>query len=264
MNALEKITPQAEGIMSVIARAAADPTVNVEKMERLYAMLSQENARIASQQFNQAMSLAQTEMPHIVKDGRNPSTNSRYALLETLSKKALPIYTKHGFSLQFSQGECPSPPKIRVVCKVSHVGGHSENYFLDLSPDDTGAKGSPSKTKIHGEGSTFAYGRRYLTTMIFNMTIVNEDDDGNQGCAVKPEGPSTVAPAELSLKDLARKLWTVLTPIRGAEQNWNAANQWLWREDILDGGIPETAPHLSAKRFEEVIQKSTDKLKGAK
>lgn len=264
MNALEKQTPQADNIMSVIARAAADPSVNVDKMERLYAMLSQENVRIAAQEFNQSMTLAQTEMPHIVKDCKNPSTNSRYAQLETLSKAALPIYTKHGFSLQFSQGESSHATKIRVTCKVSHSGGHSEMYFLDLSPDDTGAKGNSSKTKIHGEGSTFAYGRRYLTTMIFNMTIVNEDDDGNQGKRPKPEGPSTFAPAEVSLKDLAQKLWTVLTPVRGKEKNWNEANQWLWREEILDGGIPETAPQLSAQRFEQVIKAVVERLKGAK
>jgi len=200
-----------DSILGIIARAASDPAVNVDKMERLYAMLKEENSRVAEQQFNEAMRQAQMEMPKIVKDARNPSTNSRYVQLETLSKVAVPIYTKHGFSLIFSEGESPNAAKIRVLCNVKHDGGHSCEFHLDLSPDDMGAKGNPSKTKIHGEGSTFSYGQRYLTKLIFNLTIVGEDDDGNQGSRPKPQGPATATPTTRAwmiaqLHDVEREL----------------------------------------------------------
>jgi hypothetical protein len=177
-----------DNIMAVIARAAADPNVDVGKMERLLAMIREEDKRVAEQLFNAAMARAQAEMPLILKKATNPSTNSKFAKLEAIAKAILPVVEKHNFSLQFSEDDSPKPEKIRVVCKVSHAAdlngkqySHSEIFHMDLSPDDTGAKGSPTKTKIHGEGSTFSYGRRYLTCMIFNLTIIGEDDDGTQG-----------------------------------------------------------------------------------
>jgi hypothetical protein len=267
MNKLQKIEPEgiieqpvvrlgeAQSMIDVIARAASDPNTDVAKMERLYAVLKEEQSRIAVQKFNQAMKEVQSEIPSITKDGKNPSTNSRYLQLETLTKVAKPIYAKHGFSLVFSEGQSHNPSKIRVLCNVKHDGGHSEIHWLDLSPDDTGAKGNASKTKIHGEGSTFSYGQRYLTKLILNVTIANEDDDGNQGNKVKPEGMSAKAAPEPTLREYADQLWRALGDVCRGDKNWDRANQFLWREDILDGAIPETAPNLSAKRFQEAIAK---------
>ncbi len=231
---------QSDSIMSVIARAAADPSVDVGKMERLYAMLTEENKRIAEQRFNAAMTKAQAEMPLIIKKGNNPSTNSKFAKLEHMAKAILPIVEKYNFSLQFSEGDSPKPEKIRVLCKVSHasdIGGkeysHSEMFHLDLSPDDTGAKGTANKTKIHGEGSTFSYGRRYLTAMIFNLTIVGEDDDGNQGHRPRTTTGKTATAATLTwfleqTRDIHAKLQAyaidkgIIMPNQGLDQ-WPAA-----------------------------------------
>jgi hypothetical protein len=263
-------TGHVTSMVEVIARAAADPNTDVSKMERLYAMLKEENARIAEQRFNAAMTKAQAEMPMVVKRATNPSTNSKYAKLETIAKAIAPILEKYKFSLKFSEGESPNPAKIRILCKVSHDAGdglsHSEEYHLDLSPDDKGMKGSDTKTKIHGEGSTLNYGRRYLTTMIFNLTIIGEDDDGNQGQRPRPAGPSTMRPPSEDLKPLATELWIVLKSVRGDKdgkvaKDWDAANAWLWKEEILDPAVPGlAAPNLTAEQFRETIKKAKDKL----
>ena len=177
----------------------------------------------------------------------------------------MPVIEKHKFSLKFSEGDSPNPAKIRVMCKVS-MGGHSEDYHVDLSPDDTGAKGNPSKTKIHGEGSTFSYGRRYLTAMIFNLTIISEDDDGNQGQRPRPAGLSSLAPKDLSTKELADRLWKLVKPIVSQSPTWNKNkwddhNAWFWKYEVLDGAVPETAPNLTAAQFEKAIAKTMEKLK---
>jgi len=49
---------------------------------------------------------------------------------------------------------------------------------VDMAIDDVGIKGSPNKTIPHAEGSSFLYGRRYLTCLIFNVPT-GDDDDGN-------------------------------------------------------------------------------------
>lgn len=241
-------------MLAIIARAASDPNVNVDKMERLYAMLKEEKARVAEQQFNEAMRKAQSEMPMVVKDAKNPSTNSNFARLETLKKITTPIITTNGFSQQFSQGDGALPGKIRVLCEVSHIGGHSKIFHLDLSPDDVGPKGLPNKTKIHGEGSTFSYGERYLTKLIFNITIVGEDDDGNQGKRPKPPGPSALTPEQVVIKGLKDELWNLLKDVRGEQPNWIEANKWLINQDIIGDG--EAAPKFTPDKFREVITKS--------
>lgn len=247
-----------QSIMSVIGRAASDPNVDVGKMERLYAMLKEEKAAIAEQKFNEAMRKVQMEMPRIVKDAKNPQTNSRYVQLETLSKAAVPIYTANGFSLIFSEGESANPAKIRVMCEVKHEGGHTRTYHLDLSPDDTGAKGNASKTKIHGEGSTFSYGQRYLMKLIFNLTIVGEDDDGNQGNKPKSPGASSLGGAvddrdlKWKLVDFFRTKFAIQGRAITEDQKAKIS------QDLIDEGFitpDETLATLAGKRLAEVVAK---------
>lgn len=251
-------TDSQQSIISVIARAASDPNVDVSKMERLYAMLKEEKAAIAEQKFNEAMRKVQMDMPRIVKDARNPQTNSRYVQLETLSKAAVPIYTVNGFSLIFSEGESANPAKIRVMCEVKHEAGHSRSYHLDLSPDDTGAKGNASKTKIHGEGSTFSYGQRYLMKLIFNLTIVGEDDDGNQNRKPKPEGASALGGA-VDDRDLKWKLvdfFRTKFAIQGRAITED--HKAKITQDLIDEGFitpEENLGTLAGKRLAEVVEK---------
>ncbi len=280
-KALQKMEPQpleaqnqsnqSGGLLAVIARAASDPNTDVSKMERLYAMLKEENARVAEQRFNAAMAAAQAEMPMILKNARNPSTNSPYAKLEAIAKAILPVIEKYKFSLKFGEADCPNNAKIRVICKVSHDAGdglsHSETFHIDLSPDDTGAKGAPSKTKIHGEGSTFSYGRRYLTCMIFNLTIIGEDDDGNRGSRPRPNNPDATQPNDPSseARALAKELWSLIKPelektADWTGRDWLCINKFLWRFEILDGGIPEECPNLSPARLREVIARVKKEL----
>lgn len=245
-------------IMDVIARAASDPNVDVGKMERLYAMLKEEKAAIAEQKFNEDMRKVQMDMPRIVKDAKNPQNNSRYVLLETLSKVAVPIYTANGFSLIFSEGESANPAKIRVLCEVKHEGGHTRVYHLDLSPDDTGAKGNASKTKIHGEGSTFSYGQRYLMKLIFNLTIMGEDDDGNQGNRPKPQGASSIGGAvddranKRKMVDLTRDI-SAVDGYALTDADKGIINQYLWDESFI--APEENLAGLAGKRLAEVVAK---------
>jgi hypothetical protein len=244
-------------LLAVIERAAASSEIDVEKMERLLAMQERITARLAESEFNAAMANAQAEMPRVGRDAKNPSTNSLYTRLETLNEAAIPIYTKHGFALSFGTADCPVADSFRITCVVSHRAGHSRNYQVDLPNDCLGAKGNQSKTKMHGAGSAFSYGRRYLTLLIFNITLVNEDDDGNRGLRPKPPGPSTLA-AEPSVKDYARQLWVLLAGVRGEEKNWNAANQWLWDEGLIHD--TERAPEFEPARFAEVIAKVSKRV----
>lgn len=202
MNAVAKtentgtaVADYGASLMQVIAKAASDPNVDVEKMERLFAMQERVQARDAEMAFNSALNAAQAEMRPIAANASNPQTRSRYATFDKLDRVLRPIYTSHGFSLSFDEEDSPKEQHIRVVCHVSHVAGHTRTYRCDMPADGKGAKGGDVMTKTHAAGAAKSYGARYLEKGIFNVAVGEDDDDGNIG---RPKA----APALISDSDV--------------------------------------------------------------
>lgn len=172
-------------LLSVIAQAAADPTFDLERLERLFAMQRQVLADEAKVAYQLAMAEAQSEMPRIVRDAKNLHTGSRYARLEAIDAAIRPIYTRHGFSLSFDF-DSAQDSVITVLCTVSHAGGHTQPFKLPGALDAAGAQGKANKTAIQAMGSTVSYLRRYLTCMIFNIALSDDDNDGNARANAEP------------------------------------------------------------------------------
>jgi len=164
--------------MQVIERAATNPAVDIDKMERLLQMRERLVARDAEIAFNAAMSEAQAMMGRISADATNPQTRSKYASYQALDRVLRPIYTDHGFSLSFDTGD-GQQDQVRVMCHVSHKSGHTRVYHADMPADGKGAKGGDVMTKTHATGAAMSYGMRYLLKMIFNVAVGEDDTDGN-------------------------------------------------------------------------------------
>lgn len=167
-------------LIHVIAEAASNPAIDVDKMERLWAMHEKLKNRADEEAFNAAMSRAQSEMGRVSADAANQQTRSTYATYAALDKAIRPIYTKHGFSISFNEGEGAPEGHARILAYVA-CGGHTRTYKLDMPNDGKGAKGGDVMTKTHATGSAHTYGRRYLLKDIFNIAIGENDDDGNGG-----------------------------------------------------------------------------------
>lgn len=163
----------------VITAAAANPQVDIEKMERLWAMHERLAAHDAEQAFNAAMMNAQAEMGRISTDATNSQTRSKYATYGHLDRHVRPVYTRNGFALSFDTAEGAPEGMLRVLAYVSHSSGHTRTYRADVPADGKGAKGGDVMTKTHATGSAMSYGMRYLLKMIFNVAIGEDDDDGN-------------------------------------------------------------------------------------
>jgi hypothetical protein len=174
------IVPSDSGqILDIISRVATDPNADIDKMERLMVMYQQVEAMKAEKAFNAALQAVQAEMPSITRDAENKQTKSTYAKLETVNKALIPVYTTHGFSLSFGTGQTAIPDHVLVTCRVSHIGGHTRDYEYASPITMTGIQGNAMMTRAHATGSALSYGRRYLTLLIFNATMADEDDDGN-------------------------------------------------------------------------------------
>ncbi len=176
---LPQVQDMGAAILAVIERAARDQSVDIDKMERLLAMQERVHARNAEAEFNIAMNAAQSEMRPISADANNPQTRSKYATFAKLDSALRPIYTRHGFSLSYDEGDSPKPEHVRVLCYVAHVGGHTRTYHRDMPADGKGAKGGDVMTKTHAAGAAGSYGARYLLKGIFNVAVGEDDRDGN-------------------------------------------------------------------------------------
>jgi hypothetical protein len=187
MNAVVQTQPaqlpaqvsESVALLQVIERAAADPNVNIEKMQTLLAMHTEIRRQQAESEFNIAMNAAQSEMRPISADAENPQTKSMYATYAKLDRALRPIYTKHGFSLSFDEGDSPKPEHVRVLCYASHISGFTRTYRRDMPADGKGAKGGDVMTKTHAAGAAGSYGARYLLKGIFNVAVGEDDKDGN-------------------------------------------------------------------------------------
>lgn len=167
-----------DALIAMIATAAQTSSIEIDKLKELMEMRREILAHEAEIAFNIAMNAAQADISPVTKDGENPHAHSRYATLEKVDREIRPIYTKHGFSLTFNTGTPAQVGAVHVICEVRHSGGHKKEYFLEGDLDVSGAQGKSNKTSIQGLGSSVSYLRRYLTLMIFNVTLTNEDNDG--------------------------------------------------------------------------------------
>ncbi|WP_460044174.1 ERF family protein [Pseudomonas sp. S2_H01] len=172
-------TNESTAMLTMIQRAATDPAFDADKMQKMMEMYERHTDRTAAAAFNAAMVRAQAEIGPVFRDKYNAQTSSSYAALESIDRKISPVYTAHGFSLSFGTGDSALVGHIRTICDCMHEAGHTKQYHVDLPIDSAGIKGSVNKTGVHAAGSTFSYARRYLTMMIFNVVLTNEDDDGN-------------------------------------------------------------------------------------
>ena len=171
-----------DSLLHAITIAASNPAMDIEKMERLFAMHERLVKAQAEQAFNAAMARAQAAIEPITRNKMNTHTQSWYADLAAINEAIVPIYTAEGLSVTFdtetqNDADPIAPGTIRVTAIVGHAAGFSRRYHMDLIPDGAGVQGRANKTGVQASGSTNTYGRRYLIKMIFN--IADEDNDGN-------------------------------------------------------------------------------------
>jgi len=157
-------------------------TGKAEQLQILQEMYFKDKARKAEEEFNLAMNAVQAEIGRVKPNLLNPQTKSRYASYDKLDAELRPIYTRHGFSLSFSEEDSSKPNHVRVICYVSR-GGHTRVYRKDMPVVTTGIKGNEMMTPTHATASADSYGKRYLVKDIFNVAIGEDDDDGSNRCA---------------------------------------------------------------------------------
>jgi hypothetical protein len=164
-------------LLSIIARAARDPDVNVDKMRELFALKRELEADNAKRSFYAAMAAFKGELPPILKrrtvdyehsDGVG-RTNYRYEELADIGAVVDPLLSKHGLS--YRHRSVQEGGKIRVTCILSHVDGYSEENSLEGVADNSGKK-NPNQAIA----STVTYLQRYTLKESIGIGAGRDDD----------------------------------------------------------------------------------------
>lgn len=149
----------------------------IEVIERLWALQKDEREYQSKVSFDEALSRCQQEIKRVAPDADNPSTHSKYATYTKLDRILKPIYTKEGFSISYSEEDCPTPGKTRFVAFVSR-SGYTRMYRKDMTPSTKGPQGKDVMTPLHADAAADSYAKRYLLKNVFNIAIGAEDSDG--------------------------------------------------------------------------------------
>ncbi len=212
-------------ILDVISRAAADPAVDVGKMEQLLAMHERVRADQRRTSYMAALARLQATLPQIAKSGtildRDGTLRNKYAKLEDIDVVIRPLCAAEGFSFSFDSAE--GPKGTVYSCKMSHQDGHAETKTLSL-PLDSG----PGRGPVQNAGSSLSYAKRYLLGMHLHLVTREEDNDGNG--AREPITAEQVA-----------KLKAELTAVGGTEERFL---KWLAVESFESIPVAMYVPAL--------------------
>ena len=177
---MNELATQAQDPLSAIL---ADPKqlkeIPIETVERLFALKERHDDRQAEREFNSAFVTAQLEMSPVKKLGKTHVAT--YAKAEDVKEMLDPIIAKHGFSYSISEKDSKKEDHIRFNMKLRHIGGHSENYWIDVKPDITGAKGGSSKTYVEGIMSSYTLCMRQLLCKVWAVQLIDDDDGKRAG-----------------------------------------------------------------------------------
>lgn len=155
-------------MLAMIDRAARDPAVDIDKLERLMAMKERHDAQEAQREFDNAMADMQPKLPSIGERG-NAAGRYTFALWEDINSVVKPILQQHGFALTFRTSFVDG---VAVTGVLSHRAGHREETSITLPAD-----GSGNKNAVQAVASSVSYGKRYTASALLNLTTHGEDDD---------------------------------------------------------------------------------------
>jgi len=226
-------------LLQVIARAAADETIDLDRMERLLVMQERLTARRAEQEFISAMATFKIHAPRIEKSKAVGYTNRdgtftgyKHATLGTVCQAAISglgaVGISHRWDLEQLQGGA-----VVVTCVLTHRGGHSTKTSLTGAPDDSGKKNA-----IQQVASTVTYLQRYTLLAATGLATDEQDDDG----------VAAGQPIEFLSEDQILNLEALITEVGADRKRFLAFIGVESLEEVYANKYPEVVNLLQEKR----------------
>lgn len=199
------LAPKQGAEVTQLLQMAIQTSGSVEAVRELLEMRRELKAEWAKEQFNQALSQLQSELPPIEKnkvvynkDGR--TVRYKYSTLDKIIETVQPYLKKYGFSFNFSTEF--EENAVTVTCHLRHQAGHEEQVKFKAP-----IKYSGHMLPIQEWGSALTYAKRYSLSLALGLTS-DEDTDGDTGQEEVPEAlkskPTTTSQVT---PDVLKHIW---------------------------------------------------------
>lgn len=160
---------------ALIVRGMNDPSFDVDKLERLMALMERKEAQSRKEAYDAALLRVQMAAPRIAQHGMMDRGVGKgqipYAKREDIDAVMRPIYQREGFTVTWT-GPTGDDGKIHVIGKFS-AHGHSELHEWICGPDASGGKTGPQAVS-----STISYGKRQISKMVWDIIEEGLDKNG--------------------------------------------------------------------------------------
>ncbi len=160
--------------------------IDVDKMAKLLEVQKDWEANEAKKAYHVAMAAFKENPPVIIKDKNVSYSNTRYkhASLANVASTINSALGKHGLAAAWTTGQ--KDGMVHVVCRITHILGHSESTELFAAPDATG-----SKNAIQSIGSTVTYLQRYTILALTGLATDEHENDGRPPAEPPKARPAT-------------------------------------------------------------------------
>lgn len=212
--------------------AATDPSVDVEKMERLLGVAERWREQEAKIAYANAIAEAKPELPVILKTNEVSFNNTKYQHedLAGIAKAIDPVLERYGLSYRFRTDN--GDGKVAVTCIVSHRDGHSEETSLSAGADNSGGKNA-----IQAIGSTVTYLQRYTLKAALGLSAAKDDDAQAVSAAGAPAQTDVATITEKQANTLLEFLEAIGRP-EGAFINWINNRKNMSLQSLTDMPAP--------------------------
>lgn len=222
------LSPQ--NMAAVIERAAKDPSVDIDKMERLLAMAERLQAKDAERQFNAAFVALQADLPVIVASTVIPN-RGKYERFEDVMRVVGPLLQRHGFSVSFSMDFKES--RVLETCHLRHVGGHAQSNSFAV-------RSGRADTETQADCKAATTAKRNALLNCLNI-VIRQDALTDEGDDATIEGGFIGADKVAYLREQLRETG-------GNEGAFLAMAGAATLEEITDGSYPVLVRALEMKK----------------
>jgi len=164
---------------------AVEKNLDIDKLERLFAMRRQDRADEAARQFAVAMADFQKRCPvigkgklvhYVTKSG--VTIHYKHAELKDIQQIIKPLCGEVGLS--YSWSNVVEGGKLTTTCTVLHAGGHSRSVSFTCPVENN----NPGMSDAQKPAAALTFGERYTIIQAFGLVTAEPDTDGEQGGAV--------------------------------------------------------------------------------
>lgn len=192
---------KAQALFSIVEKLSVAKNADPQKISELLSIWERLNATQARADFDAAIAEAKSKLPIVVKDNEVILGGGRsyaYEDLASIAKAIDPVLTQYGLSYRFHTSS--TVDSVTVTCRLSHVGGHSEETSLTAGLDKSG-----SKNLIQSLGSSVTYLSRYTLKAALGLAA-SKDTDANPDSDPISFKPTFVNPGQIQeLRDLLKQ-----------------------------------------------------------